>query len=106
MQTTKIDISSVRSFTKGVAKFEHLSTDATTGVQAWRRSYEMEPWRNRVEVFVPVSGRYYPSVEDGRMVRQIPTDDPKLREKVAYYLEHGVETIHPDDAKQSIFLDI
>ena len=97
------DITNTKDFVKGVAHFTHLSTDPKTGLQAWKRTYPMEPWRDKVEVFFPIAGRYYPGLEESRMVRQIPANDPKLREKVAHYLEHGVDNIFPGDEKKSVF---
>lgn len=99
----KVDISNCRRFTRGVATFEHLSTDPVTGLQAWRRSYPMEPGRDRVEVFYPIAGKYYPGPEDGLKVRQIPADDARLREKILHYQQHGIDDIFPGDEKKSIY---
>ncbi len=97
----QIDITNCREFTRGVARFSHIATDAKSGVQAWRRSYALEPWRDKVELIRPQGGKYYP--EEAQIMRRIPANDPKLREKIDYYLEHGLSGFFPGDEKQSIF---
>jgi hypothetical protein len=97
----QIDITQVAEFTRGVARFTRIAQDAKTGVQAWRRSYPLEAWRDRVEFFTPQAGKYYP--DDSRIMRRVPANDPKLREKVDFYLEHGLAVWFEGDEKKSIF---
>lgn len=99
----QIDITQVSEFTRGVARFTRIATDAKTGVQAWRRSYLTEPWRDKVELITPQGGKYYP--EEGRIMRRIPANDPKLREKVEFYLQNGLSVWYEGDEQQSILQD-
>lgn len=95
------DITQVSEFTRGVARFARIATNPKTGVQAWRRSYVTEPWRDRVEFITPQGGKYYP--DENRITRRVPANDPKLREKVDFYLEHGLAVWFEGDEKKSIF---
>lgn len=97
------DISNCSEFTRGVARFSRIATDAKTGVQAWRRSYQFEPWRDRVELITPQGGKYYPPEE--RITRRIPANDPKLREKMEFYLQNGLSVWFEGDEPESIFQD-
>lgn len=86
-----------------MARFSRIATDAKTGVQAWRRSYLSEPWRDRVELIHPQGGKFYP--EDSQIMRRIPANDPKLREKIDFYLQNGLSVFFEGDAPKSIFDD-
>lgn len=86
-----------------MARFSRLATDSKTGVQAWRRSYPLEPWRDRVELITPQGGKYYPPEE--RITRRIPANDPKLREKMEFYLQNGLSVWFEGDEPESIFDD-
>lgn len=99
----EIDITNRREFTRGVARYSHIATDAKTGVQAWRRSYALESWRDKVELFVPKGGKFYP--EESQIMRRIPASDPQLRQKIDFYLEHGLSGFYPGDERKSIFDD-
>lgn len=98
----KIDITKCSEFMVGVARFSRIAADPKTGVEAWRRSYA-QPWMDRVEIIVPEAGKYYP--EDARIMRRIPANDPRLREKIDHYLPHGPAVPFPGDEKKSIFED-
>lgn len=97
------DITQVSEFTRGVARFSRIAADANTGVQAWRRSYPSEPWRDRVELIIPQGGKFYP--EEGRIMRRVPANDPKLREKMEFYLQNGLSVWFEGDEPESIFQD-
>lgn len=97
------DITNCSGFTRGVARFARLATDSKTGVQAWRRSYPLEPWRDRVELITPQGGKFYP--EENRILRRIPATDPKLREKMEFYLQNGLSVWFEGDGPESIFDD-
>ena len=99
----QIDITQVAEFTRGVARFTRIAQDAKTGVQAWRRSYPLEPWRDRVEFFTPQAGKYYP--DDSRIMRRVPASCDKLREKIDFYLANGLADFYPGDKPESIFKD-
>jgi len=96
----QIDISQVSEFTRGVARYTRIATNAKTGVQAWRRSYTLEPWRDRVELITPQGGKFYP--EDSRVMRRVPASDAKLQEKVNFYLENGLSVWFEGDEPKSI----
>lgn len=97
----QIDISKVSEFTRGVARYTRIATNAKNGVQAWRRSYALEPWRDRVELITPQGGKFYP--EDSRVMRRVPANSPQLREKIDFYLENGLSAWFPGDEPESIF---
>ena len=97
----QVDISNTYEFTRGVARFSRIAADIKSGVQAWRRSYLFEPWRDAVELFIPQGGKFYP--EENLIKRRIPANDPRVKEKISFYLENGVEGFFPGDEKQSIF---
>lgn len=97
------DITNCSEFTRGVARFVRIATNAKTGVQAWRRSYPLEPWRDRVELITPQGGKFYP--EENRILRRIPATDPKLREKVQFYIQNGLSVWFEGDGPESIFND-
>ncbi len=97
----QIDITQVAEFTQGVARFSRIAKDAKTGVEAWRRSYLFEPWRDCVELFTPQGGKFYP--EPHRILRRIAASSPKLRERIDHYLQNGLATAFPGDEVKSIF---
>lgn len=99
----EIDITNRREFTRGVARYSHIATDAKTGVQAWRRVYALEPWRDKVEFIIPQGGKYYP--EEAGILRRVSVNDAKLAEKIDFYLEHGLAEFYPGDERKSIFDD-
>ena len=94
-------IDNVTEFVRGAARFTRIAADTKTGIQAWRRSYTFEPWRDLVELFEPQGGRYYP--EESSIKRRIQANDPRLREKVSYYLENGLECWFPGDEPEGIY---
>ena len=57
-----VDITNTTEFTHGVARLTLIAKDGLSHVQAWRRSYIMEPWRDRVEFITPQGGKYYPEI--------------------------------------------
>ena len=63
------DIIKTGEFTQGVARFSRMDKNLKNGVEAWRRIYTHEPWRNVVEIFVPDRGRYYP--QENQITRRI-----------------------------------
>lgn len=97
----QIDISQVSAFTRGVARFSRIATDDKTGVQAWRRSYPLEPWRDRVEFIVPQAGKFYPP--EDKITRRVAASDPKLQEKTEFYLQNGLSVWFEGDERKSIF---
>ena len=97
----QIDITNVLGFTRGEARFSRIANNARTGVQAWRRSYTFAPWLDRVEFIIPEDGKYYP----GEAKRHIKADDPKLWEKISFYLEKGISGFFPGDEVKSIYDD-
>ena len=82
------DITQVSEFTQGVARFVRIASNPTTKIQAWRRYYPSEPWRDRVEIFRPEQDKFYPM--DTPAVRHISANDARLDEKVKYYLDNGI----------------
>lgn len=98
-----IDIQKTSEFTQGVARFTRIAVNEKTGVQAWRRSYLLEPWRDCVELITPQGGKYYP--DETKIMRRIPEDDSKLQEKIDFYLQNGLSVWFEGDEKKSIYDD-
>ena len=96
-------ITNCSDFTRGVARFVRIATNAKTGVEAWRRSYKFKPYLDVVEFIVPQGGRFYP--EENRITRRIPARDPKLREKMEFYLQNGIDGWFEGDEPKGIFDD-
>ena len=96
----EVNISNVFAFTRGTARFERIDYNPHTHVQAWKRSYSAEPWRDRVEFFISDGMPFYPFDRIKKFVR---ANDAKFREKVDYYLQNGLESWFPGDEPKSIF---
>lgn len=95
---TQIDISAVSEFRVGEATFARIAVNPKTGVQAWRRNYIFQPSLDRIEMIIPVAGKYYP--EQGKVMRSFP-DDAKGRERMEHYLEHGLQGWFPGDEPEN-----
>ena len=100
MKEDKINIANINGFQRGVAQFERIAQDPRTHVQAWRRHYPLEPWRDRVELFISDGRPFYPFDQIKRFIR---SNDPRLQEKLKHYLENGLERWFPGDEPQSVF---
>lgn len=103
MKNVLTDITKVSEFTRGVARFARIASNAMTGVEAWRRSYFREPWRDTIEFIIPQGGKYYP--EEKNIMRRILANDKQFKEKVDFYLSNGLDKFFPGDEPHGFWDD-
>lgn len=98
----RIDITNCLIFEQGAAKFERIDRNPKTGVEAWRRSYLFEPWRNCIEVFTRDGGKFYP--EAHKVARRFP-DNPQKWDRIDFYLQNGIgsDTWYPGDKPEGYY---